>query len=59
MSIFKKDVFEQSVKDIVLYVLGVLSAILTQIYSYYFGSSQGSANKHKMIESMQNKNSIK
>ncbi|MDA3882997.1 MAG: hypothetical protein PF481_06910 [Bacteroidales bacterium] len=53
--IFKKDVFDQSVKDIVLYILGVLSAILTQIYSYYFGSSQGSANKHKMIADMQNK----
>jgi len=53
--IFKKDVFDQSVKDIVLYILGVLSAILTQIYSYYFGSSQGSANKHRMIENLQNK----
>jgi hypothetical protein len=36
-------------KDIILYVLGVLSAILTQIYSYYFGSSAGSAAKSKTL----------
>ena len=32
----------QSQKEIVLYILGVLSAIDTQIFSFYFGSSQGS-----------------
>ena len=36
-------------KDIVMYILGVLSAILTQIYSYYFGSSAGSAAKSQTI----------
>lgn len=36
-------------KDIVLYILGVLSAILSQIYSYYFGSSAGSADKARTI----------
>jgi hypothetical protein len=36
-------------KEIILYILGVLSAILTQIYSYYFGSSQGSADKARTI----------
>lgn len=36
-------------KDIIIYVLGVLSALLTQIYSYYFGSSSGSADKGRMI----------
>jgi len=39
-------------KEIVLYVLGVLSGLLTQIYSYYFGSSQGSAAKTDIIHSM-------
>jgi hypothetical protein len=39
-------------KDIVIYILGVLSAVVTQIISYYFGSSQGSANKQKQLESM-------
>jgi hypothetical protein len=36
---------ETSRKDILIYVLGVLSAIATQIVSYYFGSSQGSKDK--------------
>lgn len=37
-------------KDIVIYILGVLSALLTQVYSYYFGSSTGSADKSKTLE---------
>lgn len=36
-------------KDVVVYILGVLSALLTQVYSYYFGSSQGSSDKNKTI----------
>lgn len=39
-------------RDIVLYILGILSAILTQIYSYYFGSSAGSAAKQRTIEGL-------
>lgn len=39
-------------KDILIYVLGVLSAIATQIISYYFGSSQGSAAKNHAIDRM-------
>ena len=39
-------------KDILIYVLGVLSAIATQIVSYYFGSSQGSAAKNHAIDRM-------
>lgn len=37
-------------KDIVIYILGVLSAAVTQILGYYFGSSQGSANKSKSLD---------
>ena len=36
-------------KDLVIYILGVLSAVVTQIFSYYFGSSQGSARKTEQI----------
>ena len=36
---------EASRKDILIYVLGVLSAIASQIVSYYFGSSQSSKDK--------------
>jgi hypothetical protein len=32
-------------KDILIYILGVLSAAVTQILSYYFGSSVGSKDK--------------
>ena len=39
-------------KDILIYVLGVLSAIATQIISYYFGSSKGSNDKNYAIDKM-------
>ena len=38
-----------SQKEIILYILGVLSAIASQIFSYYFGSSKGSARKDETI----------
>ena len=50
--IFRNDTIKAEVKDVVLYVLGVLSAILTQVFSFYFGSSQGSADKNKTISDM-------
>jgi len=37
-------------KDILIYILGVLSAAVTQILSYYFGSSQGSKDKAASLE---------
>jgi len=40
---------DPSRKDILIYVLGVLSAIATQIVSYYFGSSQGSKEKSDQL----------
>jgi hypothetical protein len=48
---FSKNIPPES-KDIVLYILGVLSAILTQVFSFYFGSSMGSSDKNKIIENM-------
>ena len=41
---------ESSRKDILIYILGVLSAISTQIVSYYFGSSQGSKEKSEQLK---------
>lgn len=41
---------ESSRKDILIYILGVLSAISTQIVSYYFGSSQGSKDKSEQLK---------
>jgi len=48
--IFQQDKLEAEAKEIILYILGVLSAIITQIFSYYFGSSKGSGVKNEMIE---------
>ncbi len=42
-------------KEIVLYILGVLSAIVTQIFSFYFGSSQSSSLKNQTIQNMSSK----
>ncbi len=39
-------------QEIVFYVLGALSAIVTQVFSFYFGSSQGSKDKHDLIGKM-------
>lgn len=40
---------ENDFKDIVIYILGALTTISTQVASYYFGSSQGSKDKQKAI----------
>jgi hypothetical protein len=47
---FDNSPVESSRKDILIYILGVLSAISTQIVSYYFGSSQGSKDKSEALE---------
>jgi hypothetical protein len=41
---------EASRKDVFIYILGVLSAIDTQIIAYYFGSSAGSTAKDQTIK---------
>ena len=51
--IFGKEALDPTTKDIIIYILGVLSAILGQIFSFYFGSSQGSADKNKTIQDLQ------
>jgi K+-sensing histidine kinase KdpD len=53
--VFTPDVIQQESKEVLLYILGVLSAILSQIYSYYFGSSAGSAAKSHTLANMQPK----
>lgn len=47
---FQSAPVDSSRKDILIYILGVLSAISTQIVSYYFGSSQGSKDKSEALE---------
>ena len=50
--IFRPGTIPADSKDIILYILGVLSTVLVQIYSYYFGSSSGSAAKSETIAVM-------
>ena len=52
--IFSPAVIKSESKDVIMYILGVLSAVLTQIYSYYFGSSAGSAAKSITLSNIKN-----
>lgn len=52
---FNDGLIDSTRKDIIIYVLGVLSAISTQIVSYYFGSSKGSADKNTSLDKVLNK----
>jgi len=42
-------------KDIIIYILGALTTIVTQVVSYFFGSSSGSADKSKTITALMKK----
>lgn len=39
-------------KDIVIYILGALTTVATQVASYYFGSSSGSASKSNALSTI-------
>jgi hypothetical protein len=43
---------EDGRKDIILYLLGALTTISTQVVSYYFGSSSGSASKTEELKEL-------
>jgi hypothetical protein len=47
--------FPDSQENILIFVLGSLFGIATQVVSYYFGSSQGSKDKTKEIQGMMKK----
>jgi hypothetical protein len=42
-------------KDVVIYILGALTTVATQVVSYFFGSSSGSADKSKAINAIMKK----
>lgn len=48
--LFDDSPVEPSRKDILVYVLGALTAISTQVISYYFGSSIGSKDKSVQLD---------
>ncbi|RLA76629.1 MAG: hypothetical protein DRG78_18700 [Epsilonproteobacteria bacterium] len=39
-------------KDIIIYILGALTTISTQVVAYFFGSSKGSKEKQKIISEL-------
>lgn len=49
---FDTDTLDPKNKDIIIYILGVLSAIDTQIIGYYFGSSSSSVQKTSVLEGL-------
>jgi hypothetical protein len=48
--LFQASPIDPSRKDILIYILGVLSAVATQVVSYYFGSSQSSKDKTEAMK---------
>lgn len=40
---------DREMKDIIIYILGALTTVSTQVASYFFGSSHGSSEKSKTI----------
>lgn len=53
--VFDNDLITSRNKDVIIYILGVLSAIDTQIVAYYFGSSSGSVQKSNFMEKLVNR----
>jgi len=53
--IFSPEIIKSDSKDVIMYILGVLSAVLTQVYGYYFGSSAGSAAKSQTLANITEK----
>ena len=43
---------DSPMKDIVIYILGALTTVATQVVSYFFGSSSGSADKSKALNAL-------
>ena len=43
---------DNGMKEIVIYILGALTTVSTQVAAYYFGSSQGSKDKQAALKSI-------
>lgn len=46
------DIEETGMKEIIIYILGALTTISTQVAAYFFGSSQGSKDKQKALSNL-------
>jgi hypothetical protein len=54
MLFFMDRINEADAKDIIIYILGAMTTISTQVVAYYFGSSQGSREKQESIKHLAN-----
>ena len=50
--LLNSDAIDPNRKDLAIYILGALTTALTQVLSYYFGSSSGSVQKTEAMESL-------
>jgi hypothetical protein len=50
--LFQTGLIDASRKDLAIYILGALTTAVTQILSYYFGSSSGSTQKTSALEQL-------
>jgi hypothetical protein len=50
-----KSISDTGVKDIIIYILGALTTISTQVAAYFFGSSHGSKEKQKSLDNLTTK----
>lgn len=48
--IFCANSIKNEQKDIIVYIMGALTTIVTQVVSYFFGSSKGSSDKNDMLK---------
>lgn len=48
----KEGFLKSETKDVVIYILGALTTVATQVVSYFFGSSSGSADKSKALNAI-------
>jgi len=53
--LFDSDAIDPNRKDLIIYILGALTTVVTQVISYYFGSSSGSVQKTDYIEQLTKK----
>lgn len=53
--LFQTGLIDPSRKDLAIYILGALTTAVTQVLSYYFGSSDGSSKKNVLLEDMMKK----
>ncbi|WP_417910342.1 hypothetical protein [Candidatus Electronema sp. PJ] len=52
---YPADLGKNGMKEILIYIVGALTTVSTQIVSYYFGSSSGSASKSEELHDLRDK----